>query len=164
MLTRGTTSTSTVHKLFRKRRWIFQVHCFFLLQLESPHNQGVFCNSQLQRLKPTLFLRRSTLMEQKWPKQSKCSVVSVGPIIILSWQINDECNSYPEMAAIKQKTALSLAAGINSWIEELKLDTSKLVTLVSTRSTTCSQSSAEIPIVTFDEYKLRCAIQVCVVI
>lgn len=64
-----------------------------------------------------------------------------------------------QMAAIKQKTALSLAAGINSWIEELKLDTSKLVTLVSTRSTTCSQSSAEIPIVTFDEYKLRCAIQ-----
>ncbi|GAV03625.1 hypothetical protein RvY_14021 [Ramazzottius varieornatus] len=64
-----------------------------------------------------------------------------------------------QMVAVKEKTALSLAAAINLWMEEMEIESSKLASLVSTRCRTSTKSSAEIPIVTFDEYKLRCSLQ-----
>ncbi|OQV21772.1 hypothetical protein BV898_04348 [Hypsibius exemplaris] len=61
--------------------------------------------------------------------------------------------SQRQMVAVKEKTLVTLAASVNCWIDELCVEQGSLGKLSADRARTRPQTSAELPVLSFDEYK-----------
>ena len=66
----------------------------------------------------------------------------------------------PEMVAVKERSLVTLAASVNGWIDQLNVEQCSPEELVYERSRTRSQTTGEIPVLTFEEYKVTAKIKV----